>query len=57
MGCFELQTAFFYEGHEQYSNRKHAKHLQILETNLILSQTTNFRLFQTERVCRRQFHI
>ena len=24
---------------------------------LTLSQTTNFRLFQTQRVCRRQFHI
>ena len=24
---------------------------------LTLSQTTNFRLFQTERVCRRQFQI
>ena len=24
---------------------------------LTLYQTTNFRLFQTERVCRRQFHI
>ena len=24
---------------------------------LILSQTTNFSLFQTERVCRRQFHL
>ena len=24
---------------------------------LILSQTTNFTLFQTERVCRRQFQI
>ena len=23
--------------------------------NLTLSQTTNFKLFQTERVCRRQF--
>ena len=26
-------------------------------TSLTLSQTTNFRLFQTERVCRRQFQI
>ena len=25
--------------------------------NLTLSQTTNFRRFQTERVCRRQFQI
>ena len=25
--------------------------------SLTLSQTTNFRLFQTERVCRRQFKI
>ena len=24
---------------------------------LTLSQTTNFRLFQNERVCRRQFHV
>ena len=28
-----------------------------LLTRLILSQTTNLRLFQTERVCRRQFYI
>ena len=26
-------------------------------SNLTLSQTTNFRLFQTERVCRRQFEF
>ena len=26
-------------------------------TNLTLSQTTNFRLFQTERVCRQQFQV
>ena len=26
-------------------------------TSLTLSQTTNFRLFQIERVCRRQFQI
>ena len=26
-------------------------------TKLTLSQTTNFRLFQTERLCRRQFQI
>ena len=25
------------------------------KSDLTLSQTTNFRLFQTERVCRRQF--
>ena len=25
--------------------------------SLTLSQTTNFRLFQTERVCRRQFQV
>ena len=29
--------------------------IQPLETSLTLSQTTNFRLFQIERVCRRQF--
>ena len=27
------------------------------EVSLTLSQTTNFRLFQTERVCRRQLQI
>ena len=27
------------------------------QSNLTLSQTTNFRLFQTEKRCRRQFHI
>ena len=25
--------------------------------NLILSQTRNFKLFQTERVCRQQFYV
>ena len=29
----------------------------LLKTALTLSQTTNFRLFQTERSCRRQFQI
>ena len=29
----------------------------ILEKFLTLSQKTNFRLFQTERLCRRQFQI
>ena len=28
-----------------------------IEISLTLSQTTNFRLFQTERVCRREFQI
>ena len=28
---------------------------QIADDSLTLSQTTNFRLFQTQRVCRRQF--
>ena len=30
---------------------------QIADNILTLYQTTNFRLFQTERVCRRQFQI
>ena len=34
------------------------QHLQKLSlSGLTLSQTTNFRLFQTERVCRQQFQI
>ena len=34
------------------------KGLTITETDLLTNnQTTNFRLFQTERVCRRQFRI
>ena len=33
------------------------KQISIFQRNLILSQTTNFRLFQTERFCRRQFQI
>ena len=32
-------------------------HLRTTTGTLTLSQTTNFRLFQTERVCRRQFQI
>ena len=28
-----------------------------MHNDLTLSQTTNFRLFQTKRVCRRQFQI
>ena len=32
-------------------------YLDRLEKPLTLSQTTNFRLFQTERVCRRQFSV
>ena len=31
--------------------------LKVVIVCLTLSQTTNFSLFQTERVCRRQFHI
>ena len=33
------------------------KNQNLLEKCLTLSQTTNFRLFQTERVCRRQVQI
>ena len=33
------------------------KKKKIIWARLTLSQTTNFRLFQTERVCRRQFQI
>ena len=29
----------------------------LMKSHLTLSQTTNFRLFQTDRVCRRQFQI
>ena len=28
-----------------------------IKSDLALSQSTNFRLFQTERACRQQFHI
>ena len=31
--------------------------LEIKKKQLTLSQTTNFRLFQSKRVCRRQFQI
>ena len=31
--------------------------LSDLDLHLTLSQTTNFRLFQTQSVCRQQFHI
>ena len=31
-------------------------YILVNEMTLTLSQTTNFRLFQSERVCRRQFH-
>ena len=30
---------------------------ELAEVSLTLSQMTNFRLFQTERVCRQQFQI
>ena len=40
-----LYVTFFYTSHV------------LLKRGLTLSQTTNFRLFQTERVCRRQFQI
>ena len=33
------------------------KHKKIIPVHLIHYQTTNFRLFQTEKVCRRQFQI
>ena len=33
------------------------KEIAHIELSLTFSQTTNFRLFQTERVCRRQFQV
>ena len=44
-----------------YENKQRAVPFMSVRTlrdnDLALSQTTNLRLFQTERVCRRQFQI
>ena len=51
-------------GHIKYSGREETLSLALLitpilsfEPHITLSQTTNFRLFQTDRVCRIQFQI
>ena len=46
----EKMSIFAYNGTQTTAN--------VIKTqDLTLSQTTNFRLFQTERICRRQFQI
>ena len=43
---------------ETLKHKKEMKNFSLQEKkNLTVSQTRNFRLFQTERVCRQQFRI
>ena len=42
---------------QKLQGRKHTSGYNYPLLALTLSQTTNFRLFQTQRVCRRQFQI
>ena len=51
---FSFSHNVFYPYQIKFKFFSHICHLQMLLTHY---QTTNFRLFQTERVCRRQFQI
>ena len=48
-------TSKFQEGMERFNSSNITE--KMLKNVLTLSQKTNFRLFQTERACRRQFQI
>ena len=53
-GLKQFQDCFFMEGSlgSSFTQTLAAKATEVMNGSLTLSQTTNFRLFLTERVCR-----